>query len=168
LARAFGAEPDLILCDEVLSALDNLVGKAVLNLIKDLQTRLKVACLFISHDLATVATIADSVVVLYAGRICEAGPTEKIFSPPYHPYTALLMSSVPELRCGWLENVVESRLALKGIQSGAAPMDCGCAFRNRCLIAREGICDVETPAGKYMGEDHVIYCHQDISMFPKQ
>jgi peptide/nickel transport system ATP-binding protein len=168
LARAFGADPDLILCDEVLSALDNLVGMAVLNLIKELQAKLKVACLFISHDLATVATIADNVVVLYAGRICEAGPTEKVFSPPYHPYTALLMSSVPELRCGWLENVVESRLALKGIQTGAAPMDCGCAFRNRCLIAKEDICDLETPAGKYMGEDHVIYCHQDISMFPKQ
>jgi peptide/nickel transport system ATP-binding protein len=168
LARAFGAEPDLILCDEVLSALDNLVGMAVLNLIKELQARLKVACLFISHDLATVSTIADSVVVLYAGRVCEAGSTEKVFSPPYHPYTALLMSSVPELRCGWLEDIVESRLALKGIQTGAAPMDCGCAFRNRCLIAKDDICDLETPTAKNMGEDHVIYCHQDIHMFPKQ
>ena len=162
LARAFGAEPELILCDEVLSALDTLVGVAVLNLIRDLQARLDVACLFISHDLATVATIADRVIVLYAGRICEEGSTEKVFSPPHHPYTALLMSSVPELRCGWLEDILKSRATAKGVEGGAAPMDFGCAFRTRCPRFMAEVCDLQTPVGKSTGGDHLVFCHREI------
>jgi len=163
LARAFGAEPDLILCDEVLSALDTVVGSAILELLMDLQKRLDVSYLFISHDLATVGKIANRVVILYAGRVCEEGHTEKVFFPPYHPYTALLLSSVPELRCEWLEEVLVSQAASKGImQGGMTPMDCGCAFRNRCSFSIQGICDHKTPERKKIQENHSIYCHRDI------
>jgi peptide/nickel transport system ATP-binding protein len=162
MARAFGVDPDIIVCDEVLSALDTIVSSAILELLKDLQKRLGVAYLFISHDLATVATIADRVVVLYAGRVCEDGPTEKVFSPPYHPYTALLMSSVPELRCGWLEDVIDTRVAAQGVNSGAALMDCGCAFRLRCPLASGGLCDDVTPPAQILGDDHIIYCQTEI------
>ena len=109
LARAFGAEPELIICDEVLSSLDTLVATTILDLLKDLQERMGVAYLFVSHDLATVATIADKVVVMHGGRICEQGPTREVFSPPYHPYTELLLSSVPELRTDWLTDVLRER-----------------------------------------------------------
>lgn len=162
LARAFGVNPELILCDEVLSALDTIVASAVLELLKDLQKRLGVAYLFISHDLATVATIADRVIVLYAGRVCEDGPTEKVFSPPYHPYTALLMSSVPELRCGWLEDILNSRVAAKGVNTGIAMMDCGCAFRLRCPLSAKDLCDDETPSASKSEDGHIIYCHRSV------
>jgi peptide/nickel transport system ATP-binding protein len=162
LARAFGVDPEIILCDEVLSALDTIVATAVLELLKDLQKRLGVAYLFISHDLATVATIANRVIVLYAGRVCEDGPTEKVFSPPYHPYTALLMSSVPELRCGWLEDVLNSRVAAKGVNTTTAMMDCGCAFRLRCPLATMDICDAQTPTARKSEDGHIIYCHRNV------
>lgn len=162
LARAFGVDPDVIICDEVLSALDTIVASAILELLKDLQKRLVVAYLFISHDLATVASIADRVVVLYAGRVCEDGPTEKVFSPPYHPYTALLMSSVPELRCGWLEDVIKSRFAAQGVNTGTAVMDCGCAFRMRCPLASGDLCANVAPPAQILDEDHIVYCHADI------
>jgi peptide/nickel transport system ATP-binding protein len=162
LARAFGVDPDVIICDEVLSALDTIVASAILELLKDLQKRLGVAYLFISHDLATVASIADRVVVLYAGRVCEDGPTEKVFSPPYHPYTALLMSSVPELRCGWLEDVINTRAAAKGVNTGTAVMDCGCAFRLRCPIASGNLCVNEAPPAQLPDDDHIVYCHAEV------
>jgi peptide/nickel transport system ATP-binding protein len=168
LARAFGVDPDVIVCDEVLSALDTIVASAVLELLKDLQKRLGVAYLFISHDLATVATIADRVIVLYAGRVCEDGTTGNVFSPPYHPYTALLMSSVPELRCGWLEDVLESRITAQGVNAGAALMDCGCAFRLRCPLFIQDVCDVQPPPARISKKSHIIYCHREADRLLEQ
>ena len=162
LARAFGAEPELILCDEVLSALDTVVGKAILRLIKDLQSRLGVACLFISHDLATVSAIADQVVVLHAGQVCEQGPTQAVFQPPFHPYTRLLMASVPQLRPGWLDDVTATRKLTEKTFSTTAPMDQGCAFRTRCPVSIKGVCDKVTPEAKPVSDNHIIYCHGDI------
>jgi len=98
IARALAAEPELIICDEVTSALDSIVAKAILNLLQRLQNKLGVTYLFISHDLDTVANIADQVVVLYAGRVAEQGSKSAVFQPPFHPYTRLLLSSVPEMR----------------------------------------------------------------------
>ena len=164
LARAFGAEPELIICDEVLSSLDTLVATTILDLLKDLKERLGVAYLFVSHDLATVATIADRVIVMYAGRVCEQGPTREVFSPPYHPYTDLLIASVPELRTDWLTDVLETR---EGVSAGRGgfPVDAGCAFRTRCAFAIEGTCDTLTPPACRLGpgSDHVVYCHHDIT-----
>ena len=164
LARAFGAEPELIICDEVLSSLDTLVATTILELLKDLKERLGVAYLFVSHDLATVATIADRVLVMYAGRICEQGTTREVFSPPYHPYTDLLISSVPELRTDWLSDVLETR---EGVSAGRGsfPVDAGCAFRTRCPFAIDAVCDTRTPPARRLRDagDHVVYCHHDAS-----
>jgi peptide/nickel transport system ATP-binding protein len=109
IARALAAEPDLIICDEVTSALDQLVGEEILRLLKKLQDDLGVAYLFITHDLGTVKRIANKVAVMLKGKIVASGDTATVFSPPYHPYTELLLSSVPEMRPDWLDEVLAAR-----------------------------------------------------------
>jgi peptide/nickel transport system ATP-binding protein len=113
IARALAAEPDLIVCDEVTSALDQLVGEEILRLLKKLQDDLGVAYLFITHDLSTVKRIANKVAVMLKGRVVASGPTAQIFAPPYHPYTELLLSAVPEMRPEWLDEVLEKRALRK-------------------------------------------------------
>ena len=129
-----------------------------------MKERLDVAYIFISHDLATVVSIADRVVVMYAGCICEEGPTGEVFSPPHHPYTALLISSVPELRHDWLSDVLESRDAQDDLGSVAFPVDKGCAFRTRCPLVVEGLCESVTPPALALGDhgQNIVYCHRDI------
>ena len=109
IARALAAEPDLIICDEVTSALDQLVGEEILRLLKKLQDDLGVAYLFITHDLGTVKRIANKVAVMLRGRLVAGGETATVFAPPYHPYTELLLSSVPEMRPDWLDEVLAKR-----------------------------------------------------------
>ena len=128
LARALAANPDVILADEVTSALDSIVGAAVIELLKGLRDRLGVSYMFISHDLSTVASFADRIMVLYAGRVVEDGPTGNILGQPSHPYTPLLLASVPELRQGWLEDVMKTRAALAGIARAVEITDVGCPF----------------------------------------
>jgi peptide/nickel transport system ATP-binding protein len=109
IARALAAEPDLIICDEVTSALDQLVGEEILKLLKKLQEDLGVAYLFITHDLGTVKRIANKVAVMLRGKVVADGETAAVFAPPYHPYTELLLSSVPEMRPEWLDEVLARR-----------------------------------------------------------
>ena len=109
IARALAAEPNLIICDEVTSALDQLVAEGILELLQNLQNDLGVSYLFITHDLATVRAIADHIVVMYQGQIVEQGLKEQILSPPHAPYTELLLSSVPEMDPDWLDVLVERR-----------------------------------------------------------
>ncbi len=109
IARALAARPRLIICDEVTSALDPLVADGILKLLLDLQRREDVAYLFITHDLATVKAIADSIAVMYQGRLVRYGPRSRVLAPPFDDYTDLLLSSVPEMRLGWLEDVIASR-----------------------------------------------------------
>ena len=109
IARALAAKPKLIICDEVTSALDPLVADGILKLLLDLQKREDVAYLFITHDLATVKAIADSIAVMYQGKVVRYGPKSEVLSPPFDDYTDLLLSSVPEMRIGWLEDVISSR-----------------------------------------------------------
>ena len=111
IARALAAEPDLIICDEVTSALDQLVGEEILRLLKKLQDSLGVSYLFITHDLGTVKRIANKVAVMLRGKVVAGGETAKVFAPPYHPYTELLLSSVPEMRPEWLDEVLARRAA---------------------------------------------------------
>jgi len=111
IARALAAEPDLIICDEVTSALDQLVGEEILRLLKRLQDELGVAYLFITHDLGTVKRIANKVAVMLKGQVVANGPTVDVFAPPYHPYTELLLSSVPEMRPEWLDEALARRTA---------------------------------------------------------
>lgn len=109
IARALAAKPKLIICDEVTSALDPLVADGILKLMLDLQKREDVAYLFITHDLATVRAIADSIAVMYQGRVVRYGTKSEVLSPPFDDYTDLLLSSVPEMKLGWLENVIATR-----------------------------------------------------------
>ena len=109
IARALAAEPRFIICDEVTSALDQLVAEGILKLLARLQDELDLAYMFITHDLATVRAIADEVVVMKDGVVVEAGPKEEMFTPPHHPYTDLLLSSVPEMDPDWLTNLLNER-----------------------------------------------------------
>ena len=109
IARALAAEPDLIICDEVTSALDQLVAEGILELLQSLQNRLQLSYLFITHDLATVKAIADDIVVMYQGRIIEQGIKQQILTPPHEPYTELLLSSVPEMDPDWLDQLMARR-----------------------------------------------------------
>ena len=112
LARGLAANPEVMLCDEVTSALDTIVGANVMDLLKRLRDKLGVSFVFISHDLSTVASFADDIAVLYNGELVDYGPVDEVLAPPFHPYTELLMSSVPELRVGWLDEIAESQQAL--------------------------------------------------------
>ena len=109
IARALAAEPSFIVCDEVTSALDQLVAEGILRLLDRLQDELNLAYMFITHDLATVRSIADEVVVMQNGKVVEMGPKDTMFSPPHHPYTDLLLSSVPEMDPEWLTTLLEER-----------------------------------------------------------
>ena len=109
IARALAAEPKFIICDEVTSALDQLVAEGILRLLAKLQDDLGLSYMFITHDLATVRAIADEVVVMKDGRVVDAGPKAEMFQPPHHPYTDLLLSSVPEMDPDWLTNLLKER-----------------------------------------------------------
>ena len=109
IARALAANPRLIICDEVTSALDPLVADGILKLLLELQKREDVAYLFITHDLATVRAIADSIAVMYQGKVVRYGPKSQVLAPPFDDYTDLLLSSVPEMKLGWLEEVIAHR-----------------------------------------------------------
>lgn len=111
LARALAAEPDLIICDEITSALDTVVAAAIMQLLKDLRDRLRVAYIFISHDLSTVANFAERIAVMKSGEVVDFGTTADILNPPHHPYTELLLASVPELRTDWLDQIMDQRHA---------------------------------------------------------
>lgn len=109
IARALAAKPRLIICDEVTSALDPLVANGILKLLLDLQAEEGVAYLFITHDLATVKSIADSIAVMYRGEVVRYGPKSEVLKPPFDAYTDLLLSSVPEMEIGWLEKAIKGR-----------------------------------------------------------
>jgi peptide/nickel transport system ATP-binding protein len=111
IARALAAEPQFIICDEVTSALDQLVAEGILRLLDKLQTEFELAYMFITHDLATVKAIADEVVVMKEGVVVEQGPKAEMFQPPHDPYTELLLSSVPEMDPDWLTHLLKQRAA---------------------------------------------------------
>jgi len=113
IARALAAEPELIICDEITSALDQLVAEGILKLLQNLQNELAVSYLFITHDLDTVKAISDEIVVMYQGKVVEQGPAQQILNPPYDPYTDLLLSSAPEMDPDWLPSVIEHRKELQ-------------------------------------------------------
>ncbi|MDP7452413.1 MAG: ABC transporter ATP-binding protein [Arenicellales bacterium] len=165
LARALAASPEVLLCDEVISALDSIVGANVIELLKRLRKQTGVSFVFISHDLSTVASFADEIVVLYAGRVVEQGPADQVLSPPYHPYTRLLISSVPELRVGWLEETMQTQEAQAGIDRVVQLTEIGCPFFDRCPLAIKGTCDRETAPIRDLGNSHLIECHRSKEEF---
>jgi len=162
LARSLASSPEVMLCDEVTSALDSIVGANVIKLLSALRDKTGVSFVFISHDLSTVASFADKIVVLYAGRVVEQGPTDAVLSPPFHPYTRLLITSVPELRIGWLEDTMKKREMAVGIARGVEITAIGCPFFNRCPMAIEGTCDTELAPLRKLAEGHIIACHHSV------
>jgi peptide/nickel transport system ATP-binding protein len=160
LARALAAEPDLILCDEVTSALDTVVGAAILDLLAQLRKELGVSYMFISHDMNTVRAVCDEIVVLYAGQKVESLTRSAFAQAPRHPYFHLLASSVPELRQGWLEEVgTAQRAALPLVQ---APADRAglCSFLDRCPLRMAGACDSVTPPRRELEGGVEVFCHR--------
>ncbi|MCP4009781.1 MAG: ATP-binding cassette domain-containing protein, partial [Proteobacteria bacterium] len=162
LARHLAAEPDVMLCDEVTSALDSIVADNVIQLLRKLRDKTGVSFVFITHDLSTIAAFADKMVVLYAGRVVEQGPVDLVMKPPYHPYTRLLITSVPELRIGWLEDTMQKREMAAGIARGVEITAIGCPFYNRCPMAIDGVCDVEVAPEREDTPGHIVACHLTI------
>ena len=162
MARSLAANPEVMLCDEVTSALDSIVGANVIKLLTGLRDKTGVSFVFISHDLSTVASFADEIVVLYAGRVVEQGPTDEVLKPPFHPYTRLLISSVPEMRIGWLEDTMKKREMAVGIARGVEITAVGCPFYNRCPMGMEGTCDKQVPPKIFLENGHEIDCHMTI------
>lgn len=160
LARALAAKPDLILCDEVTSALDTVVGAAILELLRDLRQELGVSYLFISHDISTVRALCDDIVVMYSGHKIQAGSRQSFSHAPFHPYTDLLIHSVPELRQGWLENCGTTCGALPPIGAKANEPEL-CTFLSRCPVRIDGLCNRTAPNRRTLSGGSEILCHHD-------
>jgi oligopeptide/dipeptide ABC transporter ATP-binding protein len=155
IARALALEPRLLICDEPVSALDASTRNYVLRLLDELRTALGLAIVIISHDLSSLAGIADRVVVLYRGRIVEDGPVDRVFATPRHPYTALLMASAPSVR----HDRPFSPDQLRRAGSGPPPAGPGgCVFADRCRFAA-GACAIQPPLTA-AGERWSVACHR--------
>lgn len=153
IARAISSKPDFLVCDEPTSALDVSVQSQILNLMRDLQDELGLTYLFISHDLAVVDFMSDYVGVMYLGRLVEAGPADQIFSAPEHPYTKLLMDTVPDITMNRRD-----RLAVTGEVPNPINPPAGCSFNPRCPLATDK-CRATSPETTQRGGGRVVACH---------
>jgi peptide/nickel transport system ATP-binding protein len=154
-ARAPPPRPRLLLCDEVLSALDVSVQTSIVELLRNLQAEHGLAYLFISHDLAVVRSLSHRVGVLYLGELCEVGTTEEVYAPPYHPYTHMLLSAVPDIDGdGQISPAVRTDPGLSSARPATA-----CPFAERCPWKVGPICDEVEPPWRRTSETHALRCH---------
>lgn len=154
IARALILNPDLIVCDEAVSALDVSIQAQVINLLKDLQNEMGLTYIFISHDLSVVEYISDKVGVMYLGKMVEFAPTDKLFEQVCHPYTEALLSAVPIAD----PTIKSERIALEGEIPNPADPPSGCYFHTRCAYCKE-ICRKEVPDFREIDENHYVACH---------
>ncbi|TKJ31772.1 MAG: glutathione ABC transporter ATP-binding protein [Chloroflexi bacterium B3_Chlor] len=163
IARAFAAQPDVVLCDEPVSALDVSVQAAVLNLLLEIQHEFGTTMLFIAHDLSVVRFFSDYVAVMYLGKLCEVGTAEAIYAPPYHPYTEALLSAVPIPD----PRAKQKRIRLSGTVPSALNPPTGCRFHPRCPRKKGEICETEEPPPQLDRDGHHIYCHTPLEELRK-
>ncbi len=161
IARALASRPDLIICDEPVSALDVSVQAAVINLLLEIQKVFGSSMIFIAHDLSVVRYFSDDIAVMYLGQIVEVGPADAIYTPPYHPYTEALLSAVPIPD----PDIEQKELRLSGNVPSALDPPAGCRFHTRCPRRQEmlsdggKICETETPPWRTSQKGHRILCH---------
>ena len=158
IARAFAGDANIVVADEPVSALDVSVQAAVTDLLMEIQNKSRTTLLFISHDLSIVRYLSDRVIVMYLGHIVEAGTTDQVFSPPYHPYTEALLSAVPIADT----RIKRKRIVLEGDIPSAMNPPPGCPFQTRCSHKSEvpgGLCDTELPPVRNLANGHQIKCH---------
>jgi peptide/nickel transport system ATP-binding protein len=154
IARALVMDPEVLILDEPVSALDVSVQAQILNLLEQLRARFGLAMLFVSHDLGVVKNISDRIVVMYLGKVCEVAPPDEVFARPAHPYTKALLASIPgqELGLPAASDLISGELP--------SPLDppSGCRFRTRCPLADER-CASEEPALRNLGDGRFVACH---------
>jgi peptide/nickel transport system ATP-binding protein len=163
IARAFASRPELVICDEPVSALDVSVQCSVLNTLLDIQESYGTSLVFISHDLSLVRYLCDYVVVMYLGKVVEMGPAEILSGPPYHPYTEALLSAVPVPD----PTVQQTRIRLEGPVPSALTPPTGCRFHTRCPRKFGTVCETTEPPPRSPCEGHVMYCHMPLEELSK-
>ena len=154
IARAISLNPKLLIADEPVSALDVSIQAQVINLLIELQNKLNLSYLFISHDLSVIEHVSDDVAVMYLGKIVEYGNRHQIFNSPKHPYTQALLSAIPNTTPG----KIKKRILLKGDVPSPINPPKGCNFHTRCIEYKKGICDDITPELINTGENHKVAC----------
>ncbi len=154
IARAVALEPEILICDEPVSALDVSVQAQILNLLEEMKDRYGLTLVFISHDLSVVRNVSDRVIVMYLGKVCEVGDADNLYSVPAHPYTRVLLASAPEPA----PTVDESESAIGDEIPSPINPPSGCRFRTRCPRADDR-CATEEPVLRALGDDHFVACH---------
>ncbi|HOW23711.1 MAG TPA: dipeptide ABC transporter ATP-binding protein [Sedimentibacter sp.] len=162
IARAIAVNPDFIVCDEAVSALDVSIQSQIINLLKDAQEDFGLTYMFISHDLSVVRFISDEVAVMYLGQIIEKGGKKQIFSNPLHPYTEALLSAVPSIDTSLKQN--KKRIILDGDIPSLVNPPKGCRFSTRCPYVKD-ICREETPEYREINTGHFTMCHKVNGVF---